>query len=1082
MLLYASGLLGPFSAWPMAPYAPQYADPVTEPWRWHRYAPLDGQGVLCLAEAPDHSVWFGVKKGVYQYDGLHWKLHQPEDGLAGAPVIALTCDADGSVYTGSFEGISRFKAGRWQRLFPRRPADKEFVNVLRVAPDGSLWAALRFGLLHWTESRLTLYVGDRRDLPPGKEGWFDDIQVIVPERQQAANQLDLDENGLSDPPEVKRRARADAPTFLGAMKEICPAARGTVWFLSPRLELLSCQSAPRDTSARLAWKLVSLNDPGLVPLKEHEAGGLIEDRNGMVWVVAGNHGNGVGRYDPGRNVFQNSFLGDLFGGEDRYTSIVETADGSLWIAGHYRLFKSSQGVWSVYSTPAAPIPPSRWINLMAGSDGSLWLAGLFNEVVRLELSRTKWATFEGLNFQCETPDGSLWFLAANNRIIRQERDRWRSYGVEDGLLDAPAAVLATRAGRVWVAGSDHRVAAAAVWDGVKWTTFTHPRLSWGMDSRSLFEAADGTVWFGAAGDSPPESGYLEGLLVYHPAPPDQESYWEFKWPDPRTGRKSWGIGETADGVIWIGGALKRYAHGSFQSISSPEELGYDDVDAVHSTPEGHLWLGTRNHGLFDYAAGQWTKHSRENGLDSNAIIDVLPATNGLVWVATDKGISRFDGQTWDNRVFDRQMNLGREGGSLRQSSDGALWINQTDFRWKTRARPDTARQAEKPVAIRAFRYQPRREAPDTTITFAMTQVPQPGNVFLAWDGVDRWNDTAAEDMEFSFRLDGEPWSPWSPRKDRYFLRLRDGSHVFEVRSANRDRHADPHPARIVFAVLAPAWKQPRFLLPFLFLLGTVAFLAVRLVRAREQRLTQTLAFEKRQVETRLRIFTNLSHELRTPLTLILGPLEKLARLAPSAAARDMVQLMDRNGQRLLRLVNQLLDMRLLQEGKLKLDPTPGDLALFTAGVAELFRPRAHEKGIQLSFEASPPRLPTRFDKDKVEKIVSNLLSNAVKYTPAGGRIRVSLAASNAEIILTVEDTGRGIPAPNLPRIFEDFYRGEGTHVTEGAGIGLALVKELAQLHGGTISVESPVIAGSKTSPGSRFVLRLPRLSSEEKVT
>jgi signal transduction histidine kinase/DNA-binding response OmpR family regulator len=222
-------------------------------------------------------------------------------------------------------------------------------------------------------------------------------------------------------------------------------------------------------------------------------------------------------------------------------------------------------------------------------------------------------------------------------------------------------------------------------------------------------------------------------------------------------------------------------------------------------------------------------------------------------------------------------------------------------------------------------------------------------------------------------------------------------------------------------------------------------------------------------------FSNVSHEFRTPLTLMLGPLEELKRelgRAPdphSSPSYQQVDLIERNGLRLLNLVNTLLEFSRIEAGSVQgAAYQPVDISAFTAELASVFRSAVEKAGLRLDIDCPPMSEPAYVDRDMWEKIVLNLVSNAFKFTFAGV-IEVRLRKTGAHLELTVRDTGTGIPADELPRIFERFHRVAGargrTH--EGSGIGLALVQELVRLHGGTIAAESTY------GEGTTFRVRIP---------
>jgi signal transduction histidine kinase len=216
-------------------------------------------------------------------------------------------------------------------------------------------------------------------------------------------------------------------------------------------------------------------------------------------------------------------------------------------------------------------------------------------------------------------------------------------------------------------------------------------------------------------------------------------------------------------------------------------------------------------------------------------------------------------------------------------------------------------------------------------------------------------------------------------------------------------------------------------------------------------------------------FSNVSHELRTPLTLMLGPLEEALR-GPGLpeGLRDQLQMAHRNSLRLLKLVNTLLDFSRIEAGRTEATYEPTDLAAFTADLASVFRSGVERAGLRLEVDCPPLPEPVWVDRDLWEKIVLNLLSNAFKFTEQG-RIAVRQTVVGRSVELAVEDTGCGIPASELGRVFERFHRIEGTRgrTHEGTGIGLSLVQELVRLHGGTVRVES------SEGRGSTFTVSIP---------
>ena len=242
------------------------------------------------------------------------------------------------------------------------------------------------------------------------------------------------------------------------------------------------------------------------------------------------------------------------------------------------------------------------------------------------------------------------------------------------------------------------------------------------------------------------------------------------------------------------------------------------------------------------------------------------------------------------------------------------------------------------------------------------------------------------------------------------------------------------------------------------------------IRSQRNQIEELAAQARVETEAKLRFFTNFSHELRTPLTLILGPVEELLTSGPalSAPQRHDLSLVRRNAQRLLQLVNQLMDFRKIDVGKMPVRATEGNLVAFVREIIDVFEKTARQRGIRLRFLPAEPVIPLWFDVNVLDKVFFNLLANALKFTPERGQITVSIEPVPAEglVRVSVEDTGPGISAQDQAHIFEWFYQGQAPD-GKGSGMGLALALGLTRLHQGQLTFRSP------PGQGSTFVVALP---------
>jgi len=224
-----------------------------------------------------------------------------------------------------------------------------------------------------------------------------------------------------------------------------------------------------------------------------------------------------------------------------------------------------------------------------------------------------------------------------------------------------------------------------------------------------------------------------------------------------------------------------------------------------------------------------------------------------------------------------------------------------------------------------------------------------------------------------------------------------------------------------------------------------------------------------------RFFANISHELRTPLTLLLAPLETLLhRFKLDPGTKDLLATMHSNGMRLLKLINDLLDLVRLESGRMEVKREALEVADFVRALASAARQVAEDKRLRLATVVDPGLGAVVADRDKLEKIVLNLVFNALKFTPSGGRVELRAEKQGEEFVLTVADTGMGISEKNLPHVFDRFWQADGSSKRkyQGVGIGLALVKELVEIQGGQVAVHS------QEGKGTTFIVRLPYQSAE----
>lgn len=346
------------------------------------------------------------------------------------------------------------------------------------------------------------------------------------------------------------------------------------------------------------------------------------------------------------------------------------------------------------------------------------------------------------------------------------------------------------------------------------------------------------------------------------------------------------------------------------------------------------------------------------------------------------------------------------------------------------------------------------------------------------------NYISSESNQFAYMMEGlhgdNKWHYVGHQTSATFTNLDPGNYTFKVKAANNDGVWSTSPTCLRIRVLPPFWKTWYAYLSYgLIISGLLLwyyYYNLRTTLLRDEIMKQHVIREKERelTKNKMDFFTNISHDIKTPLTLIMAPVEKLLQ-NPEADGdeRQQLLLIRQNGERLMRLMDQLLDFRRLEEGGMPLQAEQADMVAFCREMTAAFENLATRRNIQLKLETSEERMPVWFDKDKFEKILFNLLSNALKFTPAGGAVTVKIGYEGPMCKLTVTDTGIGIPASHFEKIFGQFNHYDFHNLQMGGtGIGLAFVKGLVTLHHGSIGLDSR--EATPEQPGfTTFNIRIP---------
>jgi signal transduction histidine kinase len=653
-------------------------------------------------------------------------------------------------------------------------------------------------------------------------------------------------------------------------------------------------------------------------------------------------------------------------------------------------------------------------------------------------------------------------------------------------MDAPVTLLGTRGGEVWVAGSHQHRAATAHFDGRKWSLLVQENFSWGVDWRAAFEAADGSLWFGAAVDSFETRNQMAGLLQFrngrwiHHHQPGRAFASDAnadpavllpatKAPEP-VGKYYW-LGESRDGRIWAGRNYLVVSDGRKWEPAVPwPGLHGNTILAMLTTRQHDLWLGTRQLGAVRFDGHDWQFFQRTNGLMANTVNSITQTADDTIWVATDHDISRFDGMTWTPEVVPPPLVPPDEFGALKASPSGGLWINRFSSTWTQRAWPNaiTDDRTNEEFQTICFRYQ--GQPPKTFITTAPKKVSPPGDLSILWDGIAAWQETKENRLQFSYRLDGRPWTAYAGEKGHTFFSLPAGHHHFEVRARDVDFNVDPTPAAVDFVVLPPVWRQAWFIALVLLLGGLAVAQSIRVLQEQARLRKAQIELEDRvrertaQLEAankELESFSySVSHDLRAPLRAIDGfsriLLEDYSERLDTEG-RATLERVRAASQRMGTLIDDLLKLSRVARSELNLGPV--NLSTLAVGIVSELREAEPGRVVEISIT---PGLMVEGDAPLLRILVENLLNNAWKFTRrrADGRIEFGVKRRDGGDLFFVRDNGAGFDMTYADKLFGAFQRLHSTKEFPGNGIGLATVQRIMHRHEGRVWAESTLGQGA----------------------
>ncbi|MEZ4698884.1 MAG: ATP-binding protein [Rhodothermales bacterium] len=1017
---------------------------------WHEDDGLPQSSVMGIAQTPDGFLWLATDEGLVRFDGVAFDTFdkRTDDAFAINDIVTILAGRDSVLWIGTRGGGLLRYDGAFSRFDEASGLTSHFITTLYEDAAGTIWAGTYGG-------GLLAYRG-----PDGFEAYGADAGlpgdfISVVAEDPSGQLLVGTEDGIVrwDGERFVRDDRPGAPA--GLISTLYANPGGRLWASTGEAGLYLLENgAWTDWTDRLQ-------------LGEGYVTDMLSDNAGSTWFAA----TGGRLYRLAGNGFE-PFTSEKEFATNDLTSLFQDREGSLWVGSRFGgLHRLRSGKFTPLGMPE----------------------GLPNDHVASVY---------------EAPDGSMWFGTAEGAARMRPDGTIERISTAEGLgSDEVLAIIGDRAGRVWIGTYGGGL---AQWDNGRITRYTTEQGLVSDNIFALFVAPDDALWIGTdAGVGRLERGALTSITS----------------ADGLSSDFITAFAAGADGSVWIGtydSGINRYLDGAITAVNMESGLSSDAVLALHGDAGGDLWIGTYGGGLNRLRGNDIVAVTQRQGLYNDNVYVILEDAEARLWMTCNKGVFRIDKADFERLAagdttaiagvaFDRSDGLRNAEGLGGQqpagwrSRDGRLWFTTIAGAAVIDPAAIPSNTLPPPIAITGLFIDDRAVAIDSTITIP----PGSHKLRFAYTATSLINPHR---VAFQTMLSGADvtWAEPTTRRESFYTNLAPGDYAFHVRARNDDGVWN-HRAAKLSLYLEPYFYQTLWfrLLCLAGLIGGV-FLAYRVrmlqMKARQEELERTveerthdLRIEKERTEKakevieaqadklreldrfKTRFFANLSHEFRTPLTMIIGPLENLisgAYGSVSEAAVRQGHIMLRNAQRLLRLINQLLDLSKLEAGKMELRSRERNIVPFVEGIVYSCLPLAETKKIALNFTSDIEQAPLHFEPDKLEKVFFNLLSNALKFTPAEGTIDVTVtdlptptaAMREGAIQIAVRDTGKGIPEGDLPHVFDRFHQvdGSNTREHEGTGIGLALVQELVLLHKGEIEVESTL------GVGTTFTVRFPK--------
>jgi signal transduction histidine kinase/ligand-binding sensor domain-containing protein/DNA-binding response OmpR family regulator len=711
----------------------------------------------------------------------------------------------------------------------------------------------------------------------------------------------------------------------------------------------------------------------------------------------------------------------------------------------------------------------------------------------------------------KTEDGNLWITQANNRIDildTQTKKVTNVYGRSDSIYKGLKEgiyledVFADSKGNIWIATWGEGI--YLLKKGSKtFINLTIENTAGALTTNKIHcftEDAFGRVWIGS---------FLKGVLYIDPTTnqikaPSSDSYKNsgISGIDVRV------IHHDSNGNIWIGTSSGLYhiemsnkddfkviAHGNAISSKFGGHPSSNRILDIYETQDGTVWCGTNGGGLYSYSKDRqnFNRLDLEN-YDLTYVNAIHEPIKNELWLSSKQGILRVNRTTGnvnkfttydgllENYLIDRAFIMDDNNTLYLGTKKGINYIAPQNIAYN----PHLAKPYLKDVKLFNRKIDKKDSANTIHWTTESNTITLRHNQNILTIDYEAIAFTRPEKNQYAYFLEGfeETWNYVDSKTSATYTNLASGEYTFKLKASNNDNKWNDAAVRLQIKVLPPWWQTIWAYLIYILLFSLLVFSGMYLYKKRINEIN-TFKLEregrKQKVELqkqKLQFFTNISHEFRTPLTLIINPIQELIdskETTISKATAHKYHIINKNAERLSRLINELMDFRKLQSNKFRLQVDEFNLVENTKNILSFFNEESKRRAIRLELKHKKKNLNIWADKGILEKVLFNLLSNAFKVTPNEGKIQVRISEIDKKILplvspeepipvveLSIKDNGPGIDQKDYKKIFKRFYQVSELNKSYygSTGIGLEMVKNFVELHKGVIEVESELGKGS----------------------